>query len=217
MGEMGSKETRLNQEREEAFPFLAACGYYKTSDETPVYNCVAYAAGDQTQKWGVTSYPPNLYWPEGASKGDGIDDLKSAFEVCGWERATGGDVEEGFDKVALYADDEGEWQHAAIQWPNGEWSSKLGDWEDIRHANTHAVSGGDYGKVWYYMKKRKLLSVDVAVDVKISEKDVSPSPQNKIANVMPEFDEAMKKIVATPKSEVERREQAERDAKSSSK
>ncbi len=38
-----------------------------------------------------------------------------------------------------------------------------------------------------------------------------------LSKAIPEFDDAMRKIVATPKSEVERREQAEKKAKESSK
>ena len=33
------------------FPNLAAAGYSAKSRKSPVYNCIAYAAGDETRKW----------------------------------------------------------------------------------------------------------------------------------------------------------------------
>ena len=44
-----------------------------------------------------------------------------------------------------------------------------------------------------------------------------PNNRHNLAKVLPAFDKAMRTIVATPKAEVERREQAERDAKASNK
>ena len=51
------------------------------------------------------------------------------------------------------------------------------------------------------------------------EKSNSTETDNRhiFSKALPAFDEAMKKIISVPKSEVERREQTERDAKSSSK
>jgi hypothetical protein len=57
----------------------------------------------------------------------------SAFECIGYEICAGGQLEEGYDKVALYVDQQGFWTHAAKQEGDSIWSSKIGEYEDIRH------------------------------------------------------------------------------------
>ena len=36
---------------EAIFPALAAAGYSPKSEKSPVYNCIAYAAGDEGRRW----------------------------------------------------------------------------------------------------------------------------------------------------------------------
>jgi hypothetical protein len=48
------------------------------------------------------------------------------------------------NNVALYADGQGVPLHAARQWPDGRWTSKLGAMEDIEHALQDLV-GSEYG------------------------------------------------------------------------
>lgn len=98
---------------------------------------------------------PGYYWPDGADRGDGPDSLRSAFEKIGYEICTSQDLEPGYDKVALYIDDDGFWTHAAKQREGGDWSSKLGNSEDIAHQTPHCFGGSIYGNVCYYMKRRK--------------------------------------------------------------
>jgi hypothetical protein len=98
---------------------------------------------------------PGYYWPPEAIRGAGIDALVSAFEVTGYEICSGADVEDGYDKVALYVDQFGDWLHVAKQDADGWWSSKLGNSEDIRHRTPHALSGPEYGQVMYYMRRPK--------------------------------------------------------------
>lgn len=125
-----------------------------TSDYDATHNCVAYAADDKSRKWDWSSLPlPGYYWPATASKGYGIESLKSAFEAIGYEICGNGDVEDGFEKVALYVDEHGFWTHAAKQEPSGEWSSKLGNSEDIRHRTPHCFGGSIYGNVMHFMKR----------------------------------------------------------------
>jgi hypothetical protein len=105
---------------------------------------VAYAANDLTRKWdsGMLLLP-GYYWPPGAMRGAGIEALVSAFEVLGYEICSGADLEEGYEKVALYVNQFGSWEHAARQEEDGWWSSKLGNLEDIRHPTPYAVSSAD--------------------------------------------------------------------------
>jgi hypothetical protein len=149
---MGAKETirLLSPERERMFPALAEIGYRVTSEETQDYNCIAWAFGDNSRKWDCC---PGYFWPKGIQRDGSVDTLRKAFELDGYQTCTDVEHEPGFEKVVLYADDEMQWQHAAIQLKNGEWSSKLGGWEDIRHRNPYAVVCDDYGHVVYIMRR----------------------------------------------------------------
>jgi hypothetical protein len=61
-------------------------------------------------------------------------------------------VEEGFDKVAIYAQG-GRWTHAARQLPDGKWTSKLGPDEDIEHESPTELVGNLYGQVHCIMRR----------------------------------------------------------------
>jgi hypothetical protein len=63
------------------------------------------------------------------------------------------DLELGFEKVALYGLAES-YTHAARQLPDGRWTSKLGNEEDIEHDSPEAVAGGLYGELVLFMKRR---------------------------------------------------------------
>jgi hypothetical protein len=155
MGE-GERVRRLTPQQEAVFPRLAEADYEVTSEASTQYNCVAYAAGDTSRKWDCPPVPqPGYYWPPDAQCGQDVEALRNAFESIGYQICENGELEEGFDKIALYADAGGEWQHAAKQVGLGHWSSKLGDWEDIRHATVEAISGSDYGEVTCYMRRRR--------------------------------------------------------------
>jgi hypothetical protein len=153
---MGEDERlrRLQSDREAVFPQLGISDYEVTSTETSEYNCIAYAAGDKSHKWDCPPIPtPGYYWPRGAARGDEVAALISAFETLGYEVCSDGTLEPGFEKVAVYVDIHGDWTHAARQRADGHWMSKLGDWEDIRHATPMDVGDGDYGVPSHYMKR----------------------------------------------------------------
>ena len=66
-----------------------------------------------------------------------------------------GNLEPGYEKVAIYAMD-GEPTHAARQLQNGWWTSKLGKYEDIDHDSLEELQGygfGDYGRVAVFMAR----------------------------------------------------------------
>lgn len=141
---------------EEIFPNLAVAGYSPKSERTGVYNCIAYAAGDETRKWQgfrETGY----YWPENAEEGHTLDALMSAFAQLGYALCDSDVLESEFEKVALYVDSVGLWTHAAKQCDDGTWTSKLGNLEDIIHRTPQAVSGPEpaYGRVACIMKRRR--------------------------------------------------------------
>lgn len=161
MGQSQGLPERLPPAVEAEFPNLRRSGCVVTSESDPRYNCVAYAAGDLTRKWdsGMMQLP-GYYWPPGAQRGSGIEALVSAFEVIGYEMCQGPDLEEGYEKVALYVDRLGLWTHAAKQEEDGWWSSKLGDGIDIRHRTPQAVYNRTYGQVMYYIRRAKRGSAD---------------------------------------------------------
>lgn len=110
---------------------------------------------------GIRAVYRNLgyYWPPDALRdndNDGIEALKRAFASLGFEDRDNDDLEPGYQKVAVYAQRNDDWLHAAIQESNGEWSSKLGVSYDIRHKTPQCVEGPTYGKVVGFMKKKRI-------------------------------------------------------------
>jgi hypothetical protein len=139
----------LSEELESAFPGLATDGYVLASPKTHVYNCVAWAAGDASRWW-----EPGIYWP--APSGEDLAALIGLFAALGYVLCAGADLEVDYEKVALYADDQGEWTHAARQLLDGWWTSKLGPDEDILHRTPQALVGDLYGQVHAIMKRPRL-------------------------------------------------------------
>ena len=154
--------TEQLQYLEKIFPDLAAAGYSPKSEKSGIYNCVAYAAGDETRKWegyrGV-----GYYWPDGAKEGHSLEALTTAFEQLGYAVCSSDAPESGYEKVALYADKDGLWTDAAKQCEDGQWTSKLGNLEDIFHRTPQAVSGPDpaYGQVACFMRRKRKGEGDV--------------------------------------------------------
>lgn len=156
MGNSSGLPDRLDASDEAIFPDLNATDYRVSSPKDPAYNCVAFAAGDTTRKWSPTLIPvPGYYWPPGADDGDGPEALQSCFEQIGYQLCEDGVPEEGYEKVALYADADGLWSHAAKLEENGEWTSKLGEIEDIRHRSEHCFANSIYGNLVHYMRRKK--------------------------------------------------------------
>ena len=133
---------------DELFPGLAAAGYEVTSEPDDNYNCIAYAAGDLDNWW---SHAGNYRWPN-AARSPSVTSLIAVFAGLGYEICNDAAATAGFEKVALYARN-GNWTHAAIQLPDGAWSSKLGPDEDIRHAIPESLAGETYGSVHCFMRR----------------------------------------------------------------
>lgn len=71
------------------------------------------------------------------------------FELCG-----SSSYEEGFVKIVLYEDKNKDFKHVARVLPNGNMTSKMGNYEDIEHYTMDAVSGDEYGYPSLFMKKK---------------------------------------------------------------
>jgi hypothetical protein len=128
------------------FPKLAETAYEVTSQPTSVYNCIAWAAGeDSCFMW------PGIFWPKDVpSKVTRVAFIK-AFVERGYVQCDGPELEEGFEKVCLY-EKLGRPTHAARQLPNGTWTSKLGNEHDISH-ELDGLTGKVYGHPAVYLRR----------------------------------------------------------------
>ena len=139
-------------EIEAAFPGLSARGYDVTSQQTPFYNCIAWAAGD-SRRWWWPVLSPMAYWPPSVPREETLKRFVEAFGTLGHEPCDNSGLEPGFEKVAIYAIPGGSPTHAARQLPSGYWTSKLGKWEDIEHHTIDGVESRDYGVVVQVLKR----------------------------------------------------------------
>jgi hypothetical protein len=125
-----------------------------TSRKTPVYNCVAYAASDETKPWWPSQRPrPGAryyHWPE-PNQPATVHSFIKAFHDLGFESCNSGEHEDGYHKVALYVNDHDEPKHMAKE-IDGVWYSKLGDEQDIRQHTLEALHGQRYGKAKYFFR-----------------------------------------------------------------
>lgn len=134
------------------FPNLVMSEYQVKSDETPDYNCIAWAAGDSSKWWEPSPYS---YWPVEAPQEVTLEGYRAVFELKGYEECATDQLESGFEKVAIYVDTDGSPTHAAKQLGNGSWTSKLGDWEDIERSSLRGLEGAGsaYGTVALILRR----------------------------------------------------------------
>lgn len=140
------------------FPRISEQGFRVTSEIDFHYNCIAWAVGDTQRFWwpgvqGARSTP--YYWPKGAPYAKTIEAFAQAFATEGYERCATGDLENGMEKVALFALPNGEPRHAARQLEDGTWTSKIGEDVDVCHNSIEGMSGDVYGQpVMFFRRKR---------------------------------------------------------------
>jgi len=137
---------------EETFPGLARGGYLRTSPGDKGYNCIAWAAGDTGKWWWPVPEVKEAFWPPGVAREETLLAFREAFATLGYILGDGEELEPGFEKIAVFACDQGIPQHATRQLPNGSWTSKLGELEDIEHA-LHDLEGTEYGSVVLVLKR----------------------------------------------------------------
>lgn len=122
------------------------------SRATNDYNCIAWAASETEVRW----EPDPLriwHWPDGVERKYSLDAFYEAYRTIGYEICGDGSFEAGFEKIAIFTLN-GIPKHAARQLPNGNWTSKLGDFEDIQHINLGCLEGPLYGMAQSYMKRK---------------------------------------------------------------
>jgi hypothetical protein len=140
---------------ESLFPRLATTGYRVTSPPTPNYNCIAWAADDVTEWWWPDAFG-EYYWPDTVPRQESIAAFLEAYGTVRYEPCADGDQEDGYEKVVLYVNAQGQPTHAARQLPSGSWTSKLGRLEDIEHNQIDGVSGDLYGTAMFFLKRPRV-------------------------------------------------------------
>ena len=126
-----------------------------TSAEDEGYNCFAWAVGD-TSHW-IDPTDPNT-WPGDISNENTVPALFELFAKAGYQPCQDGSLEDGYEKIVIYALD-GEPTHAARQLRNGLWTSKLGKHEDIDHATPEELQGDEwdqYGRISGFMSRPRV-------------------------------------------------------------
>ena len=138
---------------EAQIPRLALSDYRITSPKDVMYNCFAWAAGDTERIWSPLMLGSGVHWPPGIPALASLAGVIDAYRIVGFERCESPELENGFEKIAIFADATNDPRHAARQLPNGRWTSKLGDHVDIEHAAVEAVGGQFYGEPVVFMRK----------------------------------------------------------------
>lgn len=126
-----------------------------TSPATARYNCIAWAVAETFRWWWPD--PMNIgYWPPTIRREETVAAFIQAYSTRGFRLCFDGTREEGVEKVALYgvgAPGHETPTHAALQLENGEWTSKLGPFEDITHSLPDDVNGPVYGHVVCFLSR----------------------------------------------------------------
>lgn len=142
------------------FPNLLPNGFKREDVTSPWvihYNCVAYAAKDETRWWWPSPlFPGAMYthWPPALPRETTptVENFFRAFEILGYKECSDGKPEFGFEKVAIYVDSNDVPTHMARELGDGIWQSKLGNLQDIQHHNLDGLEGS-YGTAQYFMRK----------------------------------------------------------------
>lgn len=136
-------------------PRLSPENHQITSPQTPLYNCLAWAANADI--WFIwPDQEETCAWPDCLPRCETVECIEAFFGLLGFAKCDSPDLAPNLEKIAIYAKD-GSPEHVARQLDNGHWTSKLGDLVDIEHVSFLDVSDGDYGAVVSLMARDKNL------------------------------------------------------------
>jgi hypothetical protein len=142
------------------FPNLTADTCEITSPAKKGYNCIAWAAGNNRRNWWPAPPETGAVWPAGVPREVTFDAFIKAYRTLGYEVCDSAVLEQGVEKIAIFgklnADGLLEPTHAALQLASGEWTSKLGKLEDVRHVTLDGVEGRMYGTAMFYMARPRV-------------------------------------------------------------
>lgn len=136
---------------EQWFPHLTSTGYRVTSPRSPDYNCIAWAADEDSRWWEPDPFGL-YYWPESSPREFTVEAYVETFISLGYAPCDSDDLEPGFEKIAIYVNPQGIPTHAAKQMSNGRWTSKLGRSEDIEHS-LEGLKNSIYGSVAQVLRR----------------------------------------------------------------
>jgi len=134
-----------------------------TSPFDPKYNCIAHAANDNEKWWWAVDSANagnDVFWFNNIPHQPKLESFVLAFQKLGYQPCKNAELENGFEKVAIYvsAKDEvhspkGTPTHMARQLSSGKWTSKLGQDVDISHKSLQNIEGKSYGVVKQILKR----------------------------------------------------------------
>ena len=101
---------------EESFPGLRETDYKETSPIDVSYNCIAWAAGD-VSRWWEPDANNQYYWPFKTSRSYAPEAYVAAYASMGFERTDSIQLENGVERIAIFASPDGSPSHAARQLP----------------------------------------------------------------------------------------------------
>lgn len=134
------------------FPNSKKNPFIITSQASTYYNCIAWAC-EITDRCMWPDVRGRYTWPKGIPQDITIYAFIKLFESYGYSACDNGRLEESYQKIAIYADNQDVPTHAARQLPNGNWTSKLGDQIDVEHS-LEAMENGFYGNIKLFMRKK---------------------------------------------------------------
>lgn len=134
-----------------------------TSPFDAKYNCIAHAAEDSEKWWWAVDTATagnDVFWFDDVPNQAALENFILAFRKLGYQNCENSDLEDGFEKVAIYVSikDEvyspkGTPTHMARQLSDGTWTSKLGQDVDITHKSLGSIEGKTYGIVKQILKR----------------------------------------------------------------
>lgn len=142
---------------QQELPHLAADNCEIKSKATRRYNCIAWAAGEDFRWWWPDSMGKD-YWPPGIPREATISAFLLAYGTLGFRLCFDGTLQPGTEKLVIYGKGPAGSEtptHAALQLENGEWTSKIGRFEDIYHKTAAAAEGPVYGRIVCYLGRRR--------------------------------------------------------------
>lgn len=144
-------------------PNLAGADWTVTSPLDDSHQCIAWAACRTDRKWWPAK---DYYWPDGLPTVDpdppetaSVEYFVQGFRTLGYKPCESRAFEVGYQKVAIFANEDGVTHMARQHFLGRGWLSKVGDLEDIRHRRLEDVEGStsaltfEYGEVVQILKR----------------------------------------------------------------
>jgi hypothetical protein len=129
--------------------------YRRTSNPSINYNGLAWALGTMQRNFDPQKIA-GYYWPPGIPREQNITSYLKVLESQKYDLIAADDrLEEGWEKIAVYVNAEGEPRHFAHQLEDGKWESKLADLIDIVHDDLECLEGDHFGRVNCVVMRRR--------------------------------------------------------------